>query len=246
MITNAVQQAVYDRLTGYSAVSSAITGVYTKAPQSTTPESPTPFPYITLGSVSVTPEDTKDNNGAQVLVDVHLWSRDTPVTWRAILSDIYAALHHYALPVTGANVIDCRLDSSVDFADPEDAETWHAVQTFRVSYYILKPELVVGGAWDLGVGTTQSGNQFTMTDAAVNALSRDNDLLTVGVNYEYVLSVTAISSGTVRFGNDTTILREVSATGTYAGSFTAAATQARLTPRDATTNATFTLSIRGA
>ena len=131
----AVQQAIYDRLSTYSPVSDAVTGIYTDVPQAAESEDSSVFPYITIGPVAVTPDDTKSDDGAQTLVDVHIWIRSTSaLTWRAIADDIYDALQKYdALAVAGVNVIDCRFDSSAEFDDP-DGKTRHQVSTFRVTY----------------------------------------------------------------------------------------------------------------
>jgi hypothetical protein len=131
----AVQQGVYDRLSGVTAITDAVTGIYTSVPQSPESEDASSFPYITIGPVSVTPDDTKTDDGSQALVDVHIWSRSTSaLTWRAIADDVYDALQKYdALTVTGADVIDCRFDSSAEFDDP-DGVTKHQIGTYRISY----------------------------------------------------------------------------------------------------------------
>lgn len=133
-----LQQAVYDRLNGVAAITGAVTGIYTKAPQPDEAEDDSAFPYITIGPIIPGPMDTKDDDGGEVLVDVHIWSRSqSALTWRAIGDDVYDALQKYdALAVTGANVIDCRFDGSTDFEDPEDGQTWHYVLTFRVTYFL--------------------------------------------------------------------------------------------------------------
>lgn len=133
-----LQKALYDRLSGVSAVSSAVVGIYTKAPQNAESEDDTAFPYITLGPFIAGAYDTKDDNGGNVLCDVHIWSRSqSSLFWRGIGDAVYDALQKYdALSVTGANVIDCRFDDAIDYADPTDGRTWHYVLTFRVTYYL--------------------------------------------------------------------------------------------------------------
>lgn len=137
MIIDALQHAVYDRLTAVSAVSGAVIGIYTKAPQDPESEDNTAFPFITIGPIMANPSDTKDSDGIMALVDVHVWSRSqSALSWRGIGTDIYAAMQKHALTVTGANVVDCRFDSEVDYQDPTDGRTWHMVLTFRVYYFI--------------------------------------------------------------------------------------------------------------
>ena len=131
----ALQQAIYDRLNSVPAITDAVTGIYTSVPQSAQSEDDSAFPYITLGPVAVSPNDTKTDNGAQALFDVHIWSRSkSDLTWRAIADDVYDALQKYdALPVAGVTVIDCRFDGSAEFADP-DGVTQHQVSTYRIAY----------------------------------------------------------------------------------------------------------------
>lgn len=138
MNTDAVTQAIYTRLNGLRATSlSDVQAIYTTVPQSTTPESRTPFPYIVVNGFDTQPDDTKDDDGIQCLVDVHTFSRSqSSLTWRAIAGAVYDALQKHALSVTGANVIECRYDGGTEFEDPSDGKTWHVVQTFRVFYFI--------------------------------------------------------------------------------------------------------------
>lgn len=131
----ALQQAIYDRLNSVTAITDAVTGIYTFVPQVVDSEDDSAFPYITLGPVSVTPDDTKTDDGAQALFDVHIWSRSkSALTWRAIADDVYDALQKYdALAVAGVTVIDCRFDSSAEFDDP-DGVTRHQIGTYRITY----------------------------------------------------------------------------------------------------------------
>jgi hypothetical protein len=131
-----LQQAIYDRLTAVSAITDAVTGVYTTAPQNVTPEDDSAFPYLTIGPIITTPSDDKDQNAVSALIDVHIWSRSqSALTWRAIGDDVYAALQRHDLSVTNTNVIDCRFEDSTEFQDPDDLRTWHSVLTFRVLMY---------------------------------------------------------------------------------------------------------------
>lgn len=131
----ALQQAIYDRLNSVTAITDAVTGIYTFVPQVVDSEDDSAFPYITLGPVSVTPDDSKTDDGAQALFDVHIWSRSkSALTWRAIADDVYDALQKYdALAVAGVTVIDCRFDSSAEFDDP-DGVTRHQIGTYRITY----------------------------------------------------------------------------------------------------------------
>ncbi len=131
----ALQQAIYDRLDSVTAITDAVTGIYTYVPQVVDSEDDSAFPYITLGPVAPTPDDTKTDNGVQTLFDVHIWSRSTSaLTWRAIADDVYDALQKYdALAVAGVTVVDCRFEGSAEFDDP-DGKTKHQIGTYRIAY----------------------------------------------------------------------------------------------------------------
>lgn len=135
MKSAALQQAIYDRLTGFPAVNDAVVGIYTTTPQAAESEDADAFPYITIDFANTAPFDTKTDDGANTLVDVHIWSRSrSSLTWRAISDGIYSALQKHELAVTGADLIECRFDASVEFDDP-DGVTSHHVSTFRVTYF---------------------------------------------------------------------------------------------------------------
>lgn len=135
MRSEALQQAIYDRLTAYVPISGTVTGVYTDVPQNADSADDTAFPYITIGFAANSPMDTKDSNGSNTLVDVHIWSRSpSALTWRAIADDVYDALQKHDLVIAGANLIDCRFNSAVEYTDP-DGVTKHHVSTFRITYF---------------------------------------------------------------------------------------------------------------
>ena len=136
MKSAALQQGIFDRLTGVTGVTDKVVGIYTKVPQANDSGSDSGFPFITINGVTSQPMDTKTNDGQNTLTYIHIWSRSTSaLTWRAIADSVYTALQKYDdLSVTGANIIDCRFDSSTEFADL-DEKTTHTVLTFRVTYF---------------------------------------------------------------------------------------------------------------
>lgn len=135
MNSAALQQAVYDRLTGDATLMAMVVGVYTNPPQADDSADASAFPYLTLGPFVMTPYDTKDTDGQVALVDVHIWSRGTSdLAWRQIADRIYLTLQKHELTVSGTDVLDCRFDGQTDFDDP-DGLTHHAVLTFRVLYF---------------------------------------------------------------------------------------------------------------
>lgn len=134
MKSDALIQAIYTRLTTYAPVNSAVNGVYTYVPQDPESEDASAFPYITINGVSLTPDDSKTENGIIALFDIAVWSRSkSALTWRGIASDVYDALQKYDLSVTGVNVIDCRFDASNEVQSPDGITNSH-VTTIRVLY----------------------------------------------------------------------------------------------------------------
>lgn len=137
MKTAALQQALYDRLSGFTALTDLVEAIYTRVPQASESEDDSVYPFVTIGPFNVTPFDTKIDNGGTVVVQVHIWSRgNSDLAWRAIEEQVYNALHKYTdLAVTGANLIDCLFESSTDTDDP-DGLTTHVIMSFRVTYFI--------------------------------------------------------------------------------------------------------------
>lgn len=109
--------------------------VFYTAPQADDSGSDVPFPYVTIGPYIFSPNDTKDDNGQSVLVDIGVWHRDpSPLRWMALQTSIYDALQKFDLSVDGLNIIDCRFEDSTDIPDP-DGKTGHIAMTFRVTYF---------------------------------------------------------------------------------------------------------------
>lgn len=134
MKTAALQKSVYDRLTGYSPVSSAVVGVYSDVPQPEEPEDDAAFPYVTIGPIIPAPWSTDDTPGVTALVDVGVWSRThSRLAAREVADLVYQALNRYQLSIAGVNTVDCLFEGATDLMDP-DGKTHHEVVTFRVTY----------------------------------------------------------------------------------------------------------------
>ena len=135
MNTKQLQQALYTRLN--SQVGGSVVGIYTDVPQADDSELDSAYPFITIGPFVGSNDDTKDDNGVDVVAHVHIWSRSTSaLTWRELHDDVFDALQDYrSLPVTGANVVNLLYEGSEDFPDP-DGKTTHVVMRFRVSYFL--------------------------------------------------------------------------------------------------------------
>lgn len=130
-----LQQGLYTRLN--TQVGSSFTGIYTDVPQAEDSEADSAFPFITIGPFAASNDDTKDDNGAEVLAQVHIWSRSTSaLVWRGLHDAVYDALQDYrSLSVTGANIVNVLFEDSDDIADP-DGKTTHIVMRFRITYFL--------------------------------------------------------------------------------------------------------------
>ena len=137
MDLGALQKAIYDRLTGVTAVNDAVVGIYSKVPQDGLSESDAAFPFITISGFAPRAMDTDGSNGISALVDVHIWSRSTSaLAWRAISGAVYDALHKYtSLNIVGADVVDCLFETGAE-VDDSDGKTTHSIVSFRVTYFL--------------------------------------------------------------------------------------------------------------
>jgi hypothetical protein len=136
MNTANLHQAIFDRLTNYTALTSVLgtVGVASEVPQPDESEDDTAFPYVTFDFASVRPFDTKTDDGGDVVVRVHLWARTRETKARRAIEDsIYDALHKYDLVITGASTIGVWFEGKTEIDDP-DGKTKHSVLSFRVLY----------------------------------------------------------------------------------------------------------------
>jgi hypothetical protein len=136
----ALQSALYTRLTTDAALVAALSAgwgapaVFSDVPEVTDPENNALFPYVTMGSEVATPFDTKSLNGAQVSVQIDVWSRSQsylPV--KQISQIIYARLHKQPLTISGAHHIETICDSNTTSLD-SDGKTRRALMLFTVIF----------------------------------------------------------------------------------------------------------------
>ena len=96
-----------------------------------TPQDET-FPYGNFGDHTALPFDTKTDEGEELSLYLHFWSR---YPGRKEILDImkasYDLLHNGSLIVVGLQVILIQRDYEEDRLDP-DGKTWHGVQRFRI------------------------------------------------------------------------------------------------------------------
>jgi hypothetical protein len=139
MKSAALQQAIYSRLNGYSALTDLVQGIYSEsgAPQPDDAGDGSDFPYVIAGPFTAAPWDTSGTPGQTSIVKVNIYSRGkSDLEWRAIADQVYNALNRHELSISGANVVDCLFENMSSFPDP-DGKTTRAVIEFRVTYGII-------------------------------------------------------------------------------------------------------------
>lgn len=125
----AVQVGVRSALVGNNTFTALVgTRVYDHVPNQAT------FPYVTIGESTALPFDTKTHTGLDQTLTIHAWSRDYRGRKNVedILNASYGVLHRGTLSVSGHTFIDCQLEFSETFVDP-DGQTFHGVARYRVT-----------------------------------------------------------------------------------------------------------------
>lgn len=136
MNSAALHTAAFTRLSGFAALTASLGsgGVASRHPQDDQAEAASVFPYVTFDFPSLRGFDTNTTDGVAAVLRVHVWARTTSdIQWRALQDAVYDCLHNYALPIAGANTVNCQFTSASDMQDP-DGKTIHAWSDFDVTY----------------------------------------------------------------------------------------------------------------
>ena len=122
----ALQEALYARLNNDSTLTSTLgSSVYDEAPEGSG------FPYVVLGETTAIDYGTKDVNGSENTVMLHVWSQYRGAKEvKNIMDRLHDLLHDYSMSVSGANLINLRFEFSDLLRDP-DGITRHGVMRFR-------------------------------------------------------------------------------------------------------------------
>ncbi len=136
MNNDCIQRAVYNSLTGNSAIMDLITGVYTVVPQPGEPEKNIDFPYLTILLNATTPFDTKTTFGTETLVQINIWSRSNNTIEAELISDkIWNAVHHQAMALPlgcSGQIFLVQVESANISLDP-DGHTQNGLMRLRIS-----------------------------------------------------------------------------------------------------------------
>lgn len=123
---NAVQVAIYQKLTNDPSVMALVDAVYDDVPQGCD------FPYITIGEDNHVSIDTDLDNYMQVSITIHVWSRENGrKQTKEIQGAIYNSLQRAELVYSGYKFVNIMSESSESFLDA-DGETRHGVQIFNL------------------------------------------------------------------------------------------------------------------
>lgn len=120
-----VQRTIYQTLSGDTTLGNDIQGVFDHVPQNQA------FPYVVIGDDTQIQWDTDDQNGHEVTVTLHTWSRyEGREQVKRIMGRIYDLLQSQNLSVSGYNTVYVLFEFSETLLDP-DGLTRHGVQRFR-------------------------------------------------------------------------------------------------------------------
>ena len=122
----ALQSTIYSTLSGDSNLTTTLgASVFDDVPESTS------FPYVQIGEDNVIEFDTKDVNGSETTLTLHIWSeyKGSKET-KQIMDRVHDLLHDSSLSVSGFNLINLRFEFGDIMRDP-DGKTRHGVMRFR-------------------------------------------------------------------------------------------------------------------
>jgi hypothetical protein len=131
---NALQTAVYARLTGYAPLTAALGGpkVYDHVPQGT------PAPYVVIGADTLADAGSKSGDKWEFTVTVHAWDFEAAgrKSVKALLGHLFDALHQQegGITVAGFSLVQVRWEFEETFQEAAEGGTdhyYHGVQRYR-------------------------------------------------------------------------------------------------------------------
>ena len=122
----ALQTAIYNTLTNDSNLTNTLgTSVYDDVPEGSS------FPYIQIGQDTINEYGTKDLDGADTSLTLHIWSQyKGTMQTKNIMDRLHSLLHDSNISVTGFNLINLRFEFGDILRDP-DGVTRHGIIRFR-------------------------------------------------------------------------------------------------------------------
>lgn len=132
--SNALQAAIYARLTGYAPLRDLVgTKVYDFVQPSVQP------PFVRIGDDTAVDWSTKGNNGWETTMTIHCWDfyKAGRKSVKTIMSAIYDALHRQEASITlaGFTLVEIKSEFEETFQDTSETgqadHFYHGVQRFR-------------------------------------------------------------------------------------------------------------------
>jgi hypothetical protein len=121
-----LQSAIYSTLNGDNNLTNTLgAGVYDEVLEDAT------YPFVSLGEETAIDYSTKDLQGGEFTINIHVWSQYKGAKQaKEIMDRIHTLLHNSSLSVSGFNLINLRFEFADILRDP-DGVTRHGVMRFR-------------------------------------------------------------------------------------------------------------------
>jgi len=122
----ALQTTIYSTLSGDNTLTNTLgAGVFDEVLENAT------YPFVSLGEETAIDYSTKDLNGGEFTINIHIWSQyKGSKQTKEIMDRIHDLLHDSSLSVSGFNLVNLRFEFSDILRDP-DGVTRHGVMRFR-------------------------------------------------------------------------------------------------------------------
>ena len=122
----ALQTTIYSTLSGDNTLTNTLgAGVFDEVLENAT------YPFVSLGEETAIDYSTKDLNGGEYTINIHVWSQyKGSKQTKEIMDRIHDLLHDSSLSVSGFNLINLRFEFS-DIMRDTDGVTRHGVMRFR-------------------------------------------------------------------------------------------------------------------
>ena len=122
----ALQTTIYSTLSNDNTLTNTLgAGVFDEVVENAS------YPFVALGEETAIDYSTKDLDGGEFTINIHVWSQyKGSKQTKEIMDRIHDLLHDSSLSVSGFNVINLRFEFSDILRDP-DGVTRHGVMRFR-------------------------------------------------------------------------------------------------------------------
>ena len=122
----ALQTTIYSTLNGDNTLTNTLgAGVFDEVVENAT------YPFVSLGEETAVDYSTKDLDGGEFTINIHVWSQyKGSKQTKEIMDRVHDLLHDSSLSVSGFNLANLRFEFSDILRDP-DGITRHGVMRFR-------------------------------------------------------------------------------------------------------------------